>query len=110
MAEETTPPAVTPATPPAPLVVPPAPVAKKEAHPDAGLLGKLLGGLGIRGLFYNLGGRKVVTGGGALGVITLIVQTGMADWPKAIACLAVSIIAVGTMFSISSEDAKKTQK
>lgn len=109
MAEDTTPPE-TSATPAVPSATPPAAVVKKEAHPDAGLLGKLLGGLGIRGLFYNLGGRKVVAGGGALGVITIIVQTGMADWPKAIACLAVSIIALGTMFSISSEDAKKIQK
>ncbi len=107
MAEETTPPSVPPATPPA---APAAPVVKKETHPDAGILGKLFGGLGIRGLFYNLGGRKIVAGGGALGVITLIVQTGMADWPKAVACLAVSIIAVGTMFSISAEDSKKTHK
>jgi len=83
------------------------PAPKKEAHPDAGFLGKILGAVGVRGLLYNLGGRKVVTGGGALGVCTLIVNSDMSDWPKAIACAAVAVIAAATMFSIGAEDKAK---
>lgn len=81
----------------------------QEKHPDAGFLGGLLGKLGIRGLLYNLGGRKILTGGGALGVITLIVNSSMGDWPKAIACLAVAVVAAATTFSIGHEDQGKVK-
>jgi hypothetical protein len=64
----------------------------------------------IRGLMHNLGGRKVLVGGGGLAVINMIVTTDMTDWPKAICCLAVAIIAVGTGFSIAHEDKAKNGK
>lgn len=75
-----------------------------------GLLGGILEKLGVRGLMYQLGGRKAVAGGGALAVCTMIVQSDMSDWPKAVACVAVAIISVGVMFSISSEDSRRNGK
>lgn len=75
----------------------------KEEH---GILATILSKVGLRGLMYNLGGRKVVTGGGALGVCTLIVNSEMGDWPKAIACFGVGIIAAATVISIAMEDKK----
>jgi len=59
----------------------------------------------IRPLLYNLGGRKVAVGGGGLAIISQIVSSAMADWPKAIACLAVAVLCVGTGFGIAHEDA-----
>jgi hypothetical protein len=58
----------------------------------------------IRPLIYNLGGRKLAVGGGGLAVISQIVASGPMDWPKAIACVAVAIVSVGTSFAIASED------
>lgn len=63
----------------------------------------------VRPLVYNLGGRKLAAGGGGLAVITLIVNQGPMDWPKAIACLAVAVVAVGTSLSIASEDAREKE-
>ncbi len=59
----------------------------------------------IRPLFYNLGGRKLVLGGGGLAIIKLVVDSG-ADitWPKAVVCLAVAVLAVGTGWTIAKED------
>lgn len=64
----------------------------------------------IRPLIYNLGGRKLAVGGGGLAIISQIVSSGPMDWPKAVACLAVAIISVGTALSIASEDKKETRK
>lgn len=58
----------------------------------------------VRPLAYNLGGRKLLVGGGGLAVIGQIVSQGPMDWPKAVACLAVAVVSVGTAFAIASED------
>jgi hypothetical protein len=58
----------------------------------------------IRPLLYKLGGRKVAIGGGALAVVSQIASSTMADWPKAIACLSVALIAALTSMSIGMED------
>ena len=77
---------------------------------QGGLLGGLLEKVGVRGVMYQLGGRKVVAGAGALTVISQIVASDMADWPKAFACLGAAAVAAVVAFSISSEDSKKAQK
>lgn len=77
-----------------------------DASGSHGILSDLLAKVGLRGLMYNLGGRKVVAGGGALGVITLIVQSDMADWPKAIACIAAALVAAAISLGIGMEDKK----
>ncbi len=80
-----------------------------EKKPNA-LLDTLLGAVKldwIRPLIYKVGGRKVAVGGGALAVINSIVATDMADWPKAIACFSVAMVAGITAFAISYEDGKK---
>jgi len=102
-----TPPKPGAAPTPPPASAPPEKPARTPAHPDEGFLGMVLNKVGLRGLFYQLGGRKTVFGGGALGVITLIVQSDMSDWPKAICCASAAVIAVGLMFSVSSEDKGK---
>lgn len=61
----------------------------------------------IRPLIWKVGGRKMVMGGGALAVVQQIVASGEMTWPKAIACLAVAIIAIGGMFSVGMEDASR---
>lgn len=58
----------------------------------------------IRPLLYKIGGRKVAVGGGALAVVSQIAASNMADWPKAIACLSVALIAALTSVSIGIED------
>ena len=58
----------------------------------------------VRPLIYNLGGRKLAVGGGGLAIISQIVAAGPMDWPKAVACLAVAVVSVGTALSIASED------
>lgn len=78
-----------------------------ETKKDHGILGRILDKVGLRGAMHGLGGRKAVVGGGAIGAITLIAQTEMGDWPKAIACLAVGIVAAATTISIALEDKKK---
>ena len=80
--------------------------AESPAKEDHGILGNIMGKLGLRGFMYGLGGRKTFVGGGAIGAITLIAQSGMADWPKAIACLAVAIVAAATTVAIALEDRK----
>jgi hypothetical protein len=70
----------------------------------SGLLGTLFEKLGVRSLMYQLGGRKAAVGGGAIGAITLVAQSGMADWPKAIACLAIAIVAASVSLGIAVED------
>lgn len=72
-----------------------------------GLLAKALKLEWIRPLIYNLGGRKLAVGGGGLAIISQIVAAGPMDWPKAVACLAVAVVSVGTALSIASEDKKK---
>jgi hypothetical protein len=69
-----------------------------------GLLGTLFEKLGVRSFMYQLGGRKAAVGGGAIGAITLIAQSNMADWPKAIACLAIAIVAASVSIGIAVED------
>lgn len=61
----------------------------------------------VRPLIYNLGGRKLVVGGGGLAIIGQIVAQGPLDWPKAVACLSVAVVSVGTAFAIASEDKRK---
>lgn len=68
------------------------------------VLGGALSFKWIRPLMYNLGGRKMAVGGGGLAIISQIVSSTMADWPKAIACLAVAVLCVGTGFGIAHED------
>lgn len=83
------------------------PEEKPSGDPQFGLIGTFLNKLGLRSLFHGLGGRKTVLGGGAIGVITMIVQSDMADWPKAIACGAVAIVATAVTIAIAIEDRKK---
>jgi hypothetical protein len=75
-----------------------------------GLLGTLFEKLGVRSLMYQLGGRKAAVGGGAIGAITLVAQSGMADWPKAIACLAIAIVAASVSLGIAVEDKGRASK
>jgi hypothetical protein len=63
----------------------------------------------VRPLIWRVGGRKMVMGGGALAIVQQIVAAGDMTWPRAIACLAVSIIAIGGMFSVGMEDASRSQ-
>lgn len=77
---------------------------------QGGLLGGILEKVGVRGVMYQLGGRKAVAGGAALAIISQIVASDMADWPKAVACLGAAAVAAVIAFSISSEDSKKAQK
>lgn len=91
-----------PGTPPATPAAP-----KKEKHPDAGFLGGLLEKIGLRGVMYHLGGRKTVLGGGALGIIALIINTSMSDTAKAICCASVAVVAVGTVIAHAIEDRAK---
>lgn len=63
----------------------------------------------IRPLIYNLGGRKLAVGGGGLAVIKVIVDGGPMDWPRAIACIAVAIVSVGTAIAIGLEDTKQKE-
>lgn len=60
----------------------------------------------IRPLIWKVGGRKMVMGGGALALVQQIVGDGELTWPRAVACVAVAIIAVGGMFSVGWEDGK----
>lgn len=83
---------------------------KKESK-----LGGLLAGAvkldWIRPLLWKVGGRKMVMGGGGMGIISLIVGDGKdLSWPKAVACLAVAIVALGGMFSVGMEDASRGGK
>lgn len=54
----------------------------------------------VRALMYNLGGRKVVVAGGGLTVIKVIVDGGPMDWPRAVACLSVAIVAAVTAIAV----------
>ncbi len=83
-----------------------------EKKKQNALIGTLLGAVKldwIRPLIYKIGGRKVAVGGGALAVINSIVATEMTDWPKAIACFSVAMVAGITAFAISYEDGKKVK-
>lgn len=83
-------------------------IEKVKVGPTVGgVLGKTLSLAWIRPLIYNLGGRKLMAGGGGLAVISQVVASDMADWPKAIACLAAAVVAVGTGFTIAHEDQGK---
>lgn len=77
------------------------------AKEDHGILGNIMGKLGLRGFMHGLGGRKAVVGGGGIGAITLIAQSGMADWPKALAILGVGFVAAATVVAIALDDRKK---
>jgi hypothetical protein len=83
--------------------------APAPAPPPAGLLGTIFEKLGVRNLMYQLGGRKAAVGGGAIGAITLVAQSGMADWPKAIACLAIAVVAASVSIGIAVEDKGRTK-
>lgn len=63
----------------------------------------------VRALMYNLGGRKVVVAGGSLAVIKTIVDSGPVDWPRAVACLGVAIVAAVTAIAVGM-DVKETEK
>ena len=77
------------------------------AKEDHGILGNLMGKLGLRGFMYGVGGRKAFLGGGAMGVITLIAQSGMADWPKALAIFGLGMVGAATVLAIALEDRKE---
>lgn len=85
------------------------PKAPAPATPPGGLLGTLFEKLGVRNLMYQLGGRKAAVGGGAIGAITLVAQSNMADWPKAIACAAIAIVAASVSFGIGMEDGRRAE-
>jgi hypothetical protein len=57
----------------------------------------------IRPLMYNLGGRKVVVAGGGMAVIKTIVDGGPMDWPRAVACLSVAVVAAVTAIAVSMD-------
>ena len=57
----------------------------------------------IRALMYNLGGRKVVVAGGGMAIIKVIVDGGPMDWPRAVACLSVAIVAAVTTIAVSMD-------
>ncbi len=86
----------------------PQPEAAGAAEATGGGVGGFVAGLvkldWIRPLLYKIGGRKVAIGGGALAVVSQIASSSMADWPKAIACLSVAVIATLTSISIGMED------
>ncbi len=63
----------------------------------------------IRPLLYKIGGRKVAVGGGALALMSQVIGSDMADWPKAITCVAVAVLAVGTSLAIGIEDNSKKE-
>lgn len=63
----------------------------------------------VRPLMYNLGGRKVVVAGGGMAVIKTIVDSGPMDWPRAVACLSVAIVAAVTAIAVGM-DVKETEK
>jgi len=62
----------------------------------------------VRALMYNLGGRKVVVAGGGLAIIKTIVDSGPMDWPRAVACLSVAIVAAVTAIAVGM-DVKETE-
>jgi hypothetical protein len=57
----------------------------------------------IRPLMYNLGGRKVVVAGGGMAIIKVIVDGGPMDWPRAVACLSVAVVAAVTAIAVSMD-------
>jgi len=62
----------------------------------------------IRPLLFKLGGRKLALGGAGLVVMKLVLQSGgEITWPKAITCMAVAVLAVGTGWTIAHEDRDK---
>jgi hypothetical protein len=52
---------------------------------------------------YNLGGRKVVVAGGGMAIIKVIVDGGPMDWPRAVACLSVAVVAAVTAIAVSMD-------
>lgn len=64
----------------------------------------------IRPLIYNLGGRKLLVGGGGMAAITLIMQGGTMNWSRAISCCAVAIVAASTAIAVAMEDNSKGGK
>lgn len=77
---------------------------------QGGLLGGILEKVGVRGLMYQVGGRKAVAFGGALAFMSQVVTTEMGDWAKVGCCAAAAVAAAALMFSISLEDSKKNAK
>ena len=78
-------------------------------------LGEILSGAvkldWVRPLLWKVGGRKMVMGGGGMGIITIIIGDGKdISWPKAVACLAVAVVAIGGMFSVGMEDASRNEE
>lgn len=63
----------------------------------------------VRSILFNVGGRKLALGGGALAIIDRIVQTAGASfgWAHAVACLGVGFASVGVAWAIASEDKGK---
>lgn len=57
----------------------------------------------IRPLMYNLGGRKVVVAGGGMAIIKTIVDGGPMDWPRAVACLSVAVVAAVTAIAVGMD-------
>jgi hypothetical protein len=64
----------------------------------------------IRPLMYNLGGRKVVVAGGGMAVIKTIVDGGPMDWPRAVACLSVAVVAAVTAIAVSMDPKAEVKK
>jgi hypothetical protein len=84
-----------------------------EGKSGNGAAGAVLAAVGLkwfRPLIYNLGGRKMAVSAAGLTLIKTIVDGGTLDWPRAVACLAVALVAVGTSLAIGMEDNKKEAK
>jgi hypothetical protein len=84
---------------------------KKESKLGA-ILGAAAGAVKldwVRPLIYKVGGRKMAMGAGGLAVIQQIVSTGEMTWPRAVACLAVALVAVGSGLSMAWEDGKEKE-
>ena len=64
----------------------------------------------VRTLMYSLGGRKVVVAGGGMAVIKVIVDGGPMDWPRAVACLSVAIVAAVTTIAVSMDPKAEAKK
>jgi hypothetical protein len=82
--------------------------AEKKASPIMDLLAGAVKLDWIRPLLFKVGGRKLALGGAGLVVMKLVLESGSEmTWPKSIACVAVAMVAVGTSWTIASEDHDK---
>ena len=61
----------------------------------------------FRHLVHNLGGRKLLIGGGALAVIREVALAGQMSMARGITCLALGLVSIGIAWTIASEDKSK---